>query len=1047
MGSLLFLSATILAGGPAGAQGVGSLMWSSGPDLPSPRTEAAAVLASDDAVLLLGGSSPAGETVVPKLANGAAAWTTAPDLDISRITPGATRFGTQGILVYGGLHGGEATDEALLYDYYLADSQDAEKLSVPRQHFAFASDNSGRAYAIGGVEEPGQRLSSAERYLPNSDTWEDIASLPVALSGACAVGVGATHIYVLGGQTAAGIRDTVYRYTIASDSWSSITPLLTPVRDSAAVLSQDRIYVLGGVSPTGPVDTVQVYDLTTGLWSTDALPAARRGHAAVVTASGTILVAGGFDAAGLPSASVFQTQQLNLPETAPVFNTAPVTNGSLDRPYSYDAGAVGNPPPTYSLVTAPAGMGIDAASGLISWQPGPGQVGSQAVTVRATNRVNATDQTFNIAVVNDTFPPTAPTAVQVVEVGPNHVELSWSGATDAVGVDHYGVYRQYRCGWRGSKRCYSLVQGDIPGTTTTITGLTPLTSYTYAVRAFDADGNVSPNSPLVSFKTLSPPVFLRYAGATTLPANFPLQLQFYVNANPAATFAILSGPSALTLDPETGLASWIPTPTDVGIHTLVVRATNSGGSIDLSVDLTVNPDAPQLSAQITSGSALAGSPWAAQIFDGSHTTSTFALLSSPPGMTLDPATGQLSWVPTPDDAGTCSVMVRATNAAATADITFEFYCYFTGAISNPQVTGLTDLYPTAIWSAPVGPGADRTAGYTIIATARYRYGRSYRSHRVAYETDAETLTVSLPGLVSGRTYTLYVNPFDEFDNCGLTNSPGLPFVPRPGLPSVGWTVADDNGGAGLVAGQELVVNFTEYGTAYGPVSYSPVSVPIGFTLDPVTGEGRWTPGAADVGSVPITVRATNDIGSRDITINILVKFSGPVRNAYTTRDGNAAAYWQPPLDNLVPVASYRVTMHWQWSSRSYSRSMTTTNTSLAFSLIPTGAVWHKGVTITPLDADGRAGVSTPLIPYNGALPAGLPPADPAWIESVTVDPGGTPLLEIRGVVGVVADLEVTNDFSLWDPIDTVTIGEDGVVVCPDPTSQSAPQSYYRLRVP
>lgn len=140
-------------------------------------------------------------------------------------------------------------------------------------------------------------------------------------------------------------------------------------------------------------------------------------------------------------------------------------------------------------------------------------------------------------------------------------------------------------------------------------------------------------------------------------------------------------------------------------------------------------------------------------------------------------------------------------------------------------------------------------------------------------------------------------------------------------------------------------------------------------------------------------------------------------------------------------------MHWQWSSRSYSRPMTTTNTSLSYSLIPTGAVWHKGVTITPLDADGRAGVSTPVIPYNGALPAGIPPADPAWIESVTVDPGGIPLLEIRGVVGVVADLEVTNDFSLWDPIETVTIGEDGVVVCPDLTSQSAPQSYYRLQVP
>ncbi len=339
------------------------------------------------------------------------------------------------------------------------------------------------------------------------------------------------------------------------------------------------------------------------------------------------------------------------------------------------------------------------------------------------------------------------------------------------------------------------------------------------MRTFDAAGNQSPNSPLVSFKTLSPPVSFRYTGATSLPANFPLQLQFWVNANPAATFSILSGPAGLTVDPATGVASWMPSPADVGTHTLVMRATNTGGSADLSVNLTVRADVPVLSVQFVQGAggfrdAVAGSPWAAQVLDASHTTSTYDIVSAPQGMTIDAGTGQLSWVPTPDDAGLRSVMVRATNAASSTEITLEFYVHFTGPVLNLQVTGLTDLNPTATWSAPVGIGADRTAGYTIVATARYRYGRSYRTHRVAYETDRETPTVTMTGLVSGRTYTLYVNAIDEADNRGLLNSPGLPFIPRPALPSVGWTIGNTNGSPGVVAGYDAVVQFTESNPAF-----------------------------------------------------------------------------------------------------------------------------------------------------------------------------------------------------------------------------------------
>jgi len=740
-------------------------------------------------------------------------------------------------------------------------------------------------------------------------------------------------------------------------------------------------------------------------------------------------------------------------DTMPLITSAAVTTASLDRAYSYDVNASGSPAPAFSLVTSPAGMMIDAVSGLISWQPAPGQQGSQAVTVRAAHRSGQVDQSFTITVVTDTFVPTPPTELHVVEITSTSVTLAWSGATDLVGVDHYGVYRQYRTGWRGSKRAYALLQGNIFGETVTITGLLPLTTYTWALRAFDAGGNQSANSPLITFKTLSPPTNLRYTGATTLPANFPLQLQFFVNANPEAVFTVVSGPAGLVLDPATGIASWTPAPAQVGTHTLQMQASNSNGFASLSVSITVEPDVPVLSVLHQPGAgglrdALAGSPWAAQVQDASHTPSTYQLITAPAGMTLDSATGQLAWTPTPDDAGIRTLLVRATNAAASTDITIEFYVHFTGPVSNVQITGLTDLYPTATWSPPVGIGADRVAGYTLLARTRYRIGRSWRSHQMSYQTDGETTSIALAGLLEHHTYTLSVNAIDDADNRGLLNTPAPTFAPNPGLPVVSWTITNASGGAGIVAGQQAIVQFTGVNPAYGPATYAVVSAPAGFVIHPTTGTASWTPSISDIGSVPVTIRITNQIGPRDLTVSIYVNFSGPVLNASTTSSsGSAVVTWQAPTDNALPLSGYRVTMHWQWGSRSYSRTMTAAGTSLSFGLIPTGAVWHKGVTITPLDATGRTGVYTPLIAYNGSLPAALPPPDPPWVEQVVLGANGVPLIEVRGPVGSVVEIEVSSDLITWDPFETLTITDEGVMSCPDAVSQNAQQMFYRVKAP
>ena len=84
----------------------------------------------------------------------------------------------------------------------------------------------------------------------------------------------------------------------------------------------------------------------------------------------------------------------------------------------------------------------------------------------------------------DTTAPTAPSGLTAGQPGSTSVPLSWTAATDNVGVTGYEVYRNHGA---------TPVQ-TVTGTAYTDTGLTPSTSYSYTVKAVDAAGNRSPAS-------------------------------------------------------------------------------------------------------------------------------------------------------------------------------------------------------------------------------------------------------------------------------------------------------------------------------------------------------------------------------------------------------------------------------------------------------------------------------------------------------------------------------------------------------------------------
>ena len=102
----------------------------------------------------------------------------------------------------------------------------------------------------------------------------------------------------------------------------------------------------------------------------------------------------------------------------------------------------------------------------------------------------------------DTQAPTAPAGLTATMVSGSRIDLSWTAATDNVGVTGYRVER---CQSAGCSDFAQVAQPAGTGTGYTDTGLTAGTSYTYRVRAVDAAGNLGPFSNTASAATPTPP--------------------------------------------------------------------------------------------------------------------------------------------------------------------------------------------------------------------------------------------------------------------------------------------------------------------------------------------------------------------------------------------------------------------------------------------------------------------------------------------------------------------------------------------------------------
>jgi hypothetical protein len=170
----------------------------------------------------------------------------------------------------------------------------------------------GKFYVVGGNEASGVS-AAVDAYDPGLDSWQGVASLPLALSQA-AVAAGRNNLVVLGGEGGSGLSERIYRWTPGQATWRTASATLNPPRAGATAvgLPDGTIVVAGGRDAQGrALSLVERYDPDNDtLTPLPSLQVARYAHA--MAALGTrVVVAGGWqDATGaLASLETWQVDQ------------------------------------------------------------------------------------------------------------------------------------------------------------------------------------------------------------------------------------------------------------------------------------------------------------------------------------------------------------------------------------------------------------------------------------------------------------------------------------------------------------------------------------------------------------------------------------------------------------------------------------------------------------------------------------------------------------------------------------------------------------------
>ncbi|RRS34683.1 MAG: hypothetical protein OI74_04570 [Gammaproteobacteria bacterium (ex Lamellibrachia satsuma)] len=332
-----------------------------------------------------------------------------------------------------------------------------------------------------------------------------------------------------------------------------------------------------------------------------------------------------------------------------------------------------------------------------------------------------------------------------------------------------------------------------------------------------------------------------YDAAASDPDNDPL------------TFALVQAPIGMGIDPVSGQVSWTPDISQIGNQAVTIQADDGRGGIAEQSFVIIVMAPSNRNPVFTSTPILAAAVGLAYTYDADASDPdadplTFSVVHSPAGMSIDPATGQASWIPDGSQIGNQIVRIRVEDGQ--------------GGFAEQSFTIV------------VTPLPNQNPVFTSTPLLNAVAGESYTYDADASDPDADPLTYILVRTPAGMS---------------LDPATGLmawtPDVSQVGGHAVKVRVDDGQGGIdeqsftlvvalppnqspavtstpplNAVAGVEYLYDVEASDPEADPLTFALVQAPAGMSIVPATGVVNWTPDTSQAGNQSVTIQVDDGKG-------------------------------------------------------------------------------------------------------------------------------------------------------------------------------------------
>ncbi|MCX7926584.1 MAG: putative Ig domain-containing protein, partial [Candidatus Omnitrophica bacterium] len=398
----------------------------------------------------------------------------------------------------------------------------------------------------------------------------------------------------------------------------------------------------------------------------------------------------------------------------------------------------------------------------------------------------------------------------------------------------------------------------------TVSGLTPGTTYYFAIKTQDEVPNISTLSNCASAiaKVNTAPVLTPIGNKTV---NENSTLTFTISASDvdgdSLTYSVANLPTGATFNTSTKTFSWTPNYNQQGIYNVTFNVSdNWGGTATETITITVNnvnraPVLADIGNKTVAENTTLNFTISATDPDGDPLNYTAEFL--PVGASFNASTRTFSWTPTYDQQGTYTG-IRFTVSD--------------GSLTDYEVISITvtNVNRSPIWSAIGDKSIAENSLLTFVVNAT--------------DPDGDALTYSVSNLPEGATFNSSTRTFSW-----------TPTFTQSGIYNVTFSVSDSNA---ATANQTITITVSNVNrapvlasignktvneastlsftlSATDPdgdsVTYSSPNLPNGATLNASTGVFSWTPNINQAGNYSVTFLAVDPLGAsaqQTITISV-----------------------------------------------------------------------------------------------------------------------------------------------------------------------------------